>query len=91
VDNFGDKQEAERMRVGKVYVLKAGTLAANEVPREKLLLDDVTQMFWELRKLREENKELKEINRRLKISNYQLDRKNQKLEYANAYLDLSNM
>lgn len=41
--------------------------AANDIPREELLVRDVSIQFWELRRIREENDRLKEENKQLKI------------------------
>jgi hypothetical protein len=40
----------------------------NKTPREDLLLMDVTQMFWELRELREEVKALRRENHNYELS-----------------------
>lgn len=42
-------------------------MKANEIPREELLVRDVSIQFWELRQVREENDRLKEENKQLKI------------------------
>jgi cell division protein FtsB len=67
------------------------TRQANEVPREELLLRDVTQQFWELRELREEIKSLKKELATVRIEKEVLIKRNKKLEYENEYLLLSNM
>jgi hypothetical protein len=57
---------------------------ANKTSREELLLRDVTQMFWELRTLRNEVSELRKENAALIL-------KNKRLEHENDLLFLSNM
>jgi regulator of replication initiation timing len=64
---------------------------ANEVPREELLLRDVTQQFWELRELRKQIETLKEENASIKKENTTLKKRNKKLEYENDFFFLSNM
>jgi hypothetical protein len=64
---------------------------ANKTPREDLLLMDVTQMFWELRELREEVKALRRENHNYELSKSQLKKYNEKLEFENELLKLSNM
>jgi hypothetical protein len=57
---------------------------ANKTPREELLLRDVTQMFWELRTLRNEVAGLRKENAELIL-------KNKRLEHECDLLFLSNM
>jgi FtsZ-binding cell division protein ZapB len=63
----------------------------NKTPREDLLLMDVTQMFWELRELREEVKALRRENHNYELSKSMLKKYNEKLKYENELLKLSNM
>jgi hypothetical protein len=63
----------------------------NEVPRDELLLRDVTKMFWELRGLREEVRELKKENHYLRSSNTHLIKSNNKLRYERDLINLSDM
>lgn len=42
-------------------------VAANETPREELLLRDVGIQFWELRRMRKEIDRLKEENKQLRM------------------------
>jgi FtsZ-binding cell division protein ZapB len=63
----------------------------NKTPREDLLLMDVTQMFWELRELREEVKALRRENHNYELSKSQLKKYNEKLKFENELLKLSNM
>jgi hypothetical protein len=63
----------------------------NKTPREDLLLMDVTQMFWELRELREEVKVLRRENHNYELSKSQLKKYNEKLKFENELLKLSNM
>jgi hypothetical protein len=63
----------------------------NKTPREDLLLMDVTQMFWELRELREEVKALKRENHSLKIGKANLEKSNMKLRYENGMFNMSGL
>lgn len=56
-----------RTHKNNVEKRRAQMRAANEIPREELLVRDVSIQFWELRRVREENDRLKEENRQLKI------------------------
>jgi hypothetical protein len=64
---------------------------ANKTPNQELLLRDVTQMFWELRELREEVKALRRENHNYELSKSQLKKYNEKLKFENELLKLSNM
>jgi predicted RNase H-like nuclease (RuvC/YqgF family) len=86
--NDGDGNYSKQTARINLSVIKR---QANEVPREELLLRDVTQQFWELRELRKQIEALKEENAAVKKENATLKKRNKKLEFENDFFFLSNM
>jgi regulator of replication initiation timing len=64
-------------------------IAPNETPRAELLLKDCTEMFWELRELRERVEILTRENHNLNLSRSQLKNQIEKLKYENTLLKMN--